>query len=463
MKAKESILKSLKWTTFGGLTVFAIRIFEAIVLARIVGPENFGIYASILVFVEIVGLVNLFSTSTIVVQDQERSNSFLFSNALTIQIALALLFLIIFIPGSSYFIENSKELSAGICLMALAKVFEIVASPYQAIMEKSFNFKIRTLVLTIAKIGSIFVALIFVFKGMLITSLFMKYFTERLLLLLLFKFKNEKIRIEKPNFEGIKFFLKKGSLLLLNTGAQKLKPQLDKVLIVKAFSPTDFGIYSKSVELIRLPGEVFFSLIRNVLFSYFSKIQNDDEKFPKAFRLSLNFLVLSLSLIAIYLYFLSPKVLPVVFGKEWSPMISGVQQGVLLTMLVPLNTFFRLVLLSKGFYGRSSQLSLLELLIMIVSVVVFMHKFGAEFIITSLVITGIIVNMLYVAALMIFLKLKIGYSNFIIIYSVVTGLLAANYFKLSINLVSVIPLGLASIIVLSIFFKKYRVLKSSKV
>jgi len=438
------LLKGIKYTTISTLILFVLRMFETIVFARIVGPENMGVFLKVFVIIESIGLVNALSTPTVIIQNQEDDKDLLLQNAFVLNMLIGFLFLcgcFIFSPWSSQHIE-------WVAILIGSKFFEIIFTPFLGFIEREFDFKKKGVVLIVSRFIATVMAYLFLVTGKDLVGLSIKFFVERILtlgfLLVIIKPKFN-FRVE---FRVIKIFLEKGLSLAFNTGTQKLKIHLDRLIFLSYMTTsTQYGIYAKSVDFVKLPGELFLSFFRNVFFSYFAKIQNQQQLFSLMLTKTHYILIRVLVLLCVFNAIFLDDFVYLLLGAEWADIKSYISLGAPLSLLLPLNTFARVILLSKGKYWVVSFLSFLELVIISGTMVISFELNLFSNPITALVIASTLFYFIQLAFVVHFEKAILKFSNIMLVLFVVVGVL--------LELVAVEPMLQCLMLGLSAFYSVF--------
>lgn len=117
---------------------------------------------------------------------------------------------------------------------------------------------------------------------------------------------------------------------LLNSAAT----YIDKLIIGKFVSLDLLAIFQKGQHTSRLPVSVFGSTFDNVLYSFFSKVQDQPRKKKKYF-LRLSSLVWTLALfIVVFTVCYSKQIVLLILGREWSDSVYFFQLFALITPLI---------------------------------------------------------------------------------------------------------------------------------
>ncbi|MDB5762852.1 MAG: GumJ protein [Herminiimonas sp.] len=326
--------QALKWNYFGnaarGLSQFLI----GILLARLLGPEPFGIVA---IAWMILGIGNLFADlgfGAALIQRENFSKldlRFIFTCQMTFATVLTLSGLLSGQYIAAYF--HRPDATPVIQAMFFLFMFQSFGQTAAAILRRSLNFKaLQKITITSYLIGYLFVGVPAAYFGFGVWSLVAAQLVQSLLNSF------QLIRITKvpitPYFRGdsagiVKFGLK---ITAANISSWSIS-NLDTVFIGRAFGVLDLGLYSRAMNLLTTPMTIITTGFQGVLFSACSRTQNDLEKVKRIY-LETN------AVIAIICFpiFIAAAVIPEtlilgIYGPKWQAS-AGVVTPLALAILV---------------------------------------------------------------------------------------------------------------------------------
>ena len=330
MALREKVTFGMKWGSISLAVVRITRILTMIVLARILTPEIFGIYAIANTAIQAIAVLGDIGFGAAYIQrtvidekDEKIAINTVFAFGLIVD---SMMFLVVFLgaPFIASFFETDVlvnilkvmavlfllEPAVGICNVILIKRLEFGKIAAAEIIE-IFSYSI--VAITLAAAGYEIWGLIF---GIVISKL-----TFCILLIKLsgwspgFEIKPQ-VALELFGFG--KFMWAFGVLSALG-GA------LDKVIIGKYWGAINLGYYHLAFNLCNLPASAFSMLINKISFPAFSKLQDNPERMKRALlkiisNVSMLVLPASLGLIAT-----ADELIITVFGTQWQSAIPAVK------------------------------------------------------------------------------------------------------------------------------------------
>ncbi len=311
---KKSFKINLSWITFDKLFRGSLNIFLLILLARYLGPEEFGILNYLLALLFLFNVFASFGINPVLVNQIIRNKKYdheLIMNAYYFRIIVSLLnyFIFLFII---YLLNKNEIYFTYTLILGFALVFksyEIIFSFFEAklllkyiVISQLIGFICSFLIVVYSTINNLdnsylYFALVFDFVIVfLLTNIF--YFLRQ-----------KKIFV-KINFFKINKLLVKSFPILITSLSIYLYMRIDQIMINQLLDEYNLGIYSVSVRYI----EIFHFIPKILLISYLPIILKS-----KKYNLdlaNLNSFLFKISLFIILIILISTKTLiPYIFGQ----------------------------------------------------------------------------------------------------------------------------------------------------
>lgn len=294
-----------------------------ILLARVLGPQQFGIFASAAALGGILSLFIQFGLPSLLnrevaVHPLEGSKNAL--NFITIQFINSLVVLLLVFPLSIKLgFEGS---SIVICYLAvLAEIFRSIKMTFRGILRGLAMFRIETLSVSIERIATILLTSLTLFlSGDLILIVGTIVLCRAVDVLGLFLYLNQKLNlISKINVRKFNKILKSAYPFALSGVLWILYYQIDLVML-KAFSfPEEAGFYSAAYRLI----EIFSALPRVIFYVSFTKLTqcyaNQPEKLPQETYRTISLLLIIIVPVLLIAGFLQKILVQILYGEAFIP------------------------------------------------------------------------------------------------------------------------------------------------
>lgn len=132
-------------------------------------------------------------------------------------------------------------------------------------------------------------------------------------------------------------FFRYGGFLFASSLIDTIYTRLYTVLIGKLFGPYTLGIYTRADQVQQLPSAAISGIISKVSFPLFSSFQSQPEKLESSFRQSILFVMYFNIPAMLGLFSTAERVMPILFGKEWTDSVAILQILAMAGLLYPLH------------------------------------------------------------------------------------------------------------------------------
>ncbi|MGZ0077237.1 lipopolysaccharide biosynthesis protein [Methylomonas sp. YC3] len=273
--ASKSI-SALKWSYFGRLISLTLQFSIGIVLARVLGPEPFGLVA-IALFVQSLG--NLFAEGGLgsaLIQSQDISPQDIrsvFSSQLLIGALISGV-----VAGLAPFLAiffNDPKATPVIMVMALSFVIQALGQTANALIRRKLEFKkIQIIGIISYCVGYLGLGLPLAYLGYGVWSLVAAQLSQVSINSLLTYFNSR-----HPIFPMVSpskcRFLRFGAAITINNITSWCISNLDTAIIGRNFETSVLGVYNRAFNLVNMPMYAVTSSMQSVLFSAYAKSQTN--------------------------------------------------------------------------------------------------------------------------------------------------------------------------------------------
>ncbi len=313
---KKTFKINLSWITFDKLFRGSLNILLSIILARYLGPEEFGILNYLLALLFLFNVFASFGINPVLVNQlirNKKGDHILIMNAYYFRIIFSLINYIIFLFIIYLFNKNDLYFTYSL-ILGLALIFkssEIIFSFFEAksllkyiVISQLIGLLSSFLIIIYAILNNLgnnylYFALVFDF---IIVFLFIN----------IFYFVKERKFFIKIDFVKTKKLLIKSLPILITSLSIYLYMRIDQIMINQIMDEYNLGIYSVSVRFI----EIFHFIPKIIMISYLPIILKS-----KKYNLdltNLNSFLFKVSLIVVLFILITSKILiPYIFGQYY--------------------------------------------------------------------------------------------------------------------------------------------------
>ena len=325
MSLKQKALTGIKWTSISAILSALLQFGQISILARLLDSQAFGLMALILVVVNFSELfMDLGITNSIIqkknILTKELSSLYWLNIFLGIMITLV-------VWNTSWVIANvifhEPILENYIKLVSINFVIMSLGQQYKALLLKELIFNLISKIEVFSYLLGVICSIIFACVGYEVESLIYGLLINnivRTILLLIVGTKRYRPKLYF-NFNDTKRFLNFGLYQMGVSIVNYFNSRIDTLIIGRVVGAVALGFYTIPFNIIIQPSIKINPIITRVLFPVFSEIQDDINTIKKSYFKVLSILTYVNLPIFCGLFFISPVLIPVIFGENWSPSI----------------------------------------------------------------------------------------------------------------------------------------------
>jgi len=315
-------ITALKWNYLGRLISLSLQFAIGIILARLLGPEPFGLVA-IALFVQ--GLGNLFAEGGLgsaLIQSQDISEHDIrsvFSTQILIGIILSGA-----VAGTAPLMAaffNEPNATPVIMMMALSFIIQAIGQTSNALIRRNLEFKkIQIISLISYSIGYLGFGLPLATLDYGVWSLIAAQLTQVSInaLSTYFSHRHPILPLVSPNNCR---YLRFGTAMTLNNITSWGISNLDTAIIGRSFETATLGVYNRVFNLVNMPMYAVTSSMQSVLFSAYAKSQNNQVILQRTFIASTSIMALLFFPIYGAMAAIPDLIIPTLFGDKWQAAI----------------------------------------------------------------------------------------------------------------------------------------------
>lgn len=319
--ASKSIT-ALKWNYLGRLISLSLQFTIGIILARLLGPEPFGLVA-IALFVQ--GLGNLFAEGGLgsaLIQSQDISEHDIRS-VFTTQILIGMV-ISTTVAGSAPLLAaffNEPNATPVIMMMALSFTIQAIGQTASALIKRNLEFKkIQIISLISYCIGYLGFGLPLAYLDYGVWSLVTAQLTQVSFNALATYFSHRHPIFPLVNPKHCRF-LRFGAAMTLNNITSWGISNLDTAIIGRSFETAILGIYNRAFNLVNMPMYAVTSSMQSVLFSAYARSQNNQVTLQRTFITSTSLMALLFFPVYSAMAAIPDLIIPTLYGDKWHAAI----------------------------------------------------------------------------------------------------------------------------------------------
>lgn len=342
---KKQTANGVKWLAGASFVQKGISFGTTIILARILNPSVFGLYALAFVAIDAMGLFKSMGFDSALIRKKGDTEKAANTAFFIIPLLGVILYLILSMsaPMIGEFFKN-QEIVSVIKALGIIFIISCFGKVPAAILEKNMQFKKVTIMevsstLVYAASAITFAILKFGVWSLVIAYI-LKTLNQNILAWILSKWRpcfefDKKVALEMFHF---------GKFIFLGAVVWFLKMNLDNLLVGKLLGVVALGLYAIAFNIANFIADYFGTKVNRVVFPAYSKLQGDISDLRRASLETLKLISIIALPLGVLLFFFGDGFVSLVYGPKWAGA-TGVLKilvfaGVFNTLPVGLNAVF---------------------------------------------------------------------------------------------------------------------------
>ena len=338
---------------------FVFRIGSLMVMARLLGPKDYGLVGMVTAFTGILGLFRDFGLSTATVQREEVTEEQI-SNLFWINIAVGVILATLALLFAPFVVRiyHEPRLLGITMVLATGFLFNAAGVQHSALLQRSLRFTALSVINVTSLVTSTGVAIVFAKLGFGYWALVAMTVTLPLTTTIGVWIASAWMPGIPRRGAGIRSMVRFGGTLTINGLIVYVAYNFEKVLLGRFWGADAIGLYGRAFQLVSIPTDNLNSSIGEVAFAALARVQNDSAR-VKSYFLKGYSLVLAMTIPATLMSacFADDLVL-ILLGQKWAaaaPIFRLLAPTILIfAMINPLGW----LLCSLGMVGRSLKLAI---------------------------------------------------------------------------------------------------------
>jgi PST family polysaccharide transporter len=347
-KAKIGVAWSAATAAAGQALSFVI----GVALARLLSPEDFGIFAAIIVFLEIGSSCVSSGLVSALIQHQATSPRH-YSTAFVAQLVLAIAICAIFLAVSTWVGDFFHSPVAGQVLAVLSVYFLILPfiSIPTAFLRRQIDFRSTGLADAVQQLVSGSVAVLLAWLGWGVWSLvygrLIGYGMSAAQLAYCANWRPQ-LDFDRAALRDLLPFSMRVTLAnIVNDVAAKI----DYVLVGRLLGPVQLGLYHRAYYLMTLPLNRVTSSLNVVLYPAFSQLQHDERALKESLLKATCYASLFGFPAVVGLFWIAPGFVISIYGEAWSGSVTPLRIMCAAGLLLIVEPIAVSAIIAKGFVG----------------------------------------------------------------------------------------------------------------
>ena len=323
MSSRSSLTKqsinAVKWSAFGNIARYGLQLAAQIVLARLLGSANYGLFALGLTVLGFSNMLANFGLAWGLVQAQDLNEEdvrFVFTWQLVSGLIAALTLYLLASTIAAFF--NDVRLESIVEWLSLACIISAANAPASNLLRRKLDFKsINLIEISSYIIGYIVIGVPLAYNGAGVWSLVTAWLIQAFCALI-FSF----IRCPhpiKPLFwhQGASTLVGVGSTVFVTNICNWLLNNLDRTLLGRFLNVQSVGLYSVGYNLANTPNSLLIGALQPAFLAAGARIQSDSDRLRSAYLSVLASIWILILPMFIMLAILAQDLVGLLYGSAW--------------------------------------------------------------------------------------------------------------------------------------------------
>jgi len=331
------------------------------VLARLLTPEDIGIYTAGFSVVALAHLFRDFGLNQYIIQEKELNETKLRTTfTLSLIIAWSLGSLLFLLAGTiaNFFQEDGVEQ----LLQLISFNFFIIpfGSVTMAVLRKELRFHITTCISSIAVLLGIVVAIWTAYNGAQYLCLAYGAITETSSIVLLSFFFRAKETKLLPSLTGAKQIFRFGSIIGLGNIITQFSTSATDALIARLLGITALGFFSRAYGTFSIFNNLFYSSIQPTILPLLSRNNKDISKLTEGYLKAISYSLVFAWPFFSFLYLYTFEAIRALYGTQWDTAIPLVKILCFAGIFLPITLFSESLFIACGKPGITLKVQIIS-------------------------------------------------------------------------------------------------------
>lgn len=330
----QNVTSGLFWIglfkTFGQLFIWV----NTISIAHFLNPADYGLVAMASLLTTFILLIGDFGFGSSIIQKKELHMIHVYS-LFWIAATVGIGFLLVVYFGAPWYAGffNNVEIIPILQLSTVAFFFNIIADVPNQLILKNLRYKTTGLIDFTSNLVASISVLVFAIRGFGAYSLVFGSIITGVLKFSLACWFGRWFPQAQFQRQGLRGYFKFGGALVIDRILWYAYSNADFIILAKRLGQVPFGLYSFALNLATIPTSKLQPILYPVLFSSFSKIQEDLPQLRAHYLKIIDFVFTLYAMIYCGIFWVIPEFVKIFLGPKWEPIIPVIR---ILLLIQPL-------------------------------------------------------------------------------------------------------------------------------
>ena len=373
---KQRTVSSVKWLVINNVLQKVINVVAFAILARILQPRAFGLFAMAFIAIDGFSLFKSFGIDSALVQRKDNHLDVVRDTAFFLTQAVGFTIFILFqlaAPIAAHLLHNHDVLSI-MRALSVVFIFGCLGRIPNALLSKQMRFELIATIDFVASVVNSVLAVVFALISPSVWSLVWAYLFKQITMASL-SWYFERYHVKwKFDWKIAKELLHFGKFMVGIGLVGYLIYNLDDIVVGRILGAAALGYYALAFNISQFINAQFIAHVGKVMFPAYVQVQNDSETLKRAFLKTIRFVSVISIPFGMVLLSLAHELVLGIYGEKWLPIVPLIRLFGIVQMVNPLFGCSYPVFWACGKPNIAYRLNLLTLVIE-TPLLIFMTKF----------------------------------------------------------------------------------------
>lgn len=309
------------WGGGGAFLRLFLQMATQIVLARVLGPEQYGLFAMGVMVMSFSAFFSDVGIAYGLIQRKELDSThirFVFTWQLVLGTAVAVMLASLSGMLANFF--NEPRMALVILVLAPLTLLQAASAVSLNLLKRELDYKSLQIAQTIAYFCAyVCLGIPLALAGAQVWALIVAWMVQTLLsLLLMYRSIRHPLRLLFRHADARSMGSFGGTVLLTNLTNWFLS-NIDRVVLARVHTSVSVGLYANAYNLVNTPSSTFMGFIQSVMYSACAKVQDDPGRIRKAYLILMAGITLTIMPVFVAMATIADTMVLALYGQHWAP------------------------------------------------------------------------------------------------------------------------------------------------
>lgn len=317
---KQSV-SAVKWSAVGSIAQYGLSLGAQIVLARILGPENYGLFAMGTIVLTFSNFFSNFGFAWGLIQVQELVEEdvrFVFTWQLIAGVTVAAGLYLISPYVATYFNEPRVDLI--VRWLSLACVFSAITAPAGNLLRRNLDFRWINIIQVVSySISYLGIGIPLAYHGAGVWSLVAAWLAQAFIMLVMTFIRHP--HSIKPLFwySGAKAISGVGITVFITNLCNWLLNNIDRIILGRFLDSHAVGLYTVGYNLANTPNNLFIGALQPAFLTAGARLQSEPERLRRAYLPVIASIWILIAPLFVLFAMTAHYLIGFLYGSAWEP------------------------------------------------------------------------------------------------------------------------------------------------